>query len=182
MAKYVCNFCNSEFAKPSNLNKHQRIAKYCVQLQEEKAEQDAQLTCEYCQRVLSRSDSLHRHYISCIEYLIHQRAKVFETEIANLKERLVEKERQLEEKDRQLWELTNTSLSKTTNSYTHIGQITINQALEPTQTATPTAYPLAPPEPLTNQDVTELINRLHKQVLNVFTKPVDRHSRALLLE
>ena len=165
-----CEFCGRKFAKGSNLTKHQRTAKYCIRLQEEKAEKEVDLTCEYCQRVLSRTDSLHRHYASCIEYLIYQRVKVFETEIANLKERLAEKDRQLEERERQLWELTNTSINKNTNSYTHIGQVTINNGNDSKYITEP--YPLLETKiPGNEAEVTKLIDTLHNQVIDVFGKP-----------
>ena len=155
MSKYTCEFCQGEFTKASNLSKHQHTAKYCVELQAEKEERESQLTCEYCKKVLSRSDSLHRHYMSCIEYLIYQRVQVYETEISSLKDRLAEKDAQLKELAEKLWSLTNTSLNKTTNAYTHIGQVTINEAASPTQSPTdPTIYPLGPPP---HCDVTELI-------------------------
>jgi hypothetical protein len=170
MSKYICEFCKGEFAKASNLSKHQRTAKYCIDLQDEKTERDSQLTCEYCNKVLSRSDSLHRHYMSCIEYLIYQRVQVYDTEISSLKERLAEKDQQLQEMKERLWSITDTSLTKTTNSYTHIGQVTINEAPAKSPAEDdPTAYPLAHP-PMRNQDeVTELINKLHRRVVNVIS-------------
>ena len=176
MTNYSCEFCKGEFAKASNLSKHQRTAKYCIELQDLKDERDSQLTCEYCKKVLSRSDSLHRHYMSCIEYLIYQRVQVYETKICSLEERLAEKDQQLCILNERVRELTNMSLSKNTNSYTHIGQVTINEAAQARQDeqTDPTIYPRLPQStslglpPVREPDVTKLIDKLHRKVIDVF--------------
>lgn len=174
MAPYTCEFCKGEFAKASNLSKHQRTAKYCIGLQQEKSEKNSQLTCEYCNKILSRSDSLHRHSLSCIEYLIHQRILVFQTEIAFLKERIIEKDIYIQKLTERLDTVTNLGLNKTSNTYTHINQITINDSNDANgANATSstkmdaTVYPLAPNS---QHDVTELIDKLHKRVVDVFAK------------
>lgn len=134
--KYTCEFCRGEFARPSNLSKHQRTAKYCLVLQQEKEKRDSQLRCEYCDKVLSRSDSLQRHYVTCIEFLIYQRVQGYEKELTVMRERLLEKEQQIAALNDRLWELTNVSINKPHNNYTHIDAITINETIEDKPTVT----------------------------------------------
>lgn len=169
MSEYTCTFCNKAFTKLGNLNKHQKSAKYCKKLQQEIAEKKATLKCSYCEKVLSRADSLFRHYTSCIEYHIHQRVQGYEKEIDSLKERLAEKETQLQLAQQRLWDLTNTSINKTTTSYTHIDNININGNNE--TTTVPTVYPLAA-MPNSEKDVTTLIDELHSNVNKVFNIPL----------
>ena len=187
MPKYVCEYCKGEFAKPSNLGKHQRIAKYCIQLQEKKAELDAQLTCEYCKRVLSRSDSLNRHYVACIEYQVHLCTQVYQNEIKNLKERLAEKEQQLKDKDLQIRELTATAINKPTTQITSFGENLTSLACarasadcdrEPASTMYPRGEPVVGPP----DQVTELIDQLYRRVLAVLpVQPIRKPQASALL-
>ncbi len=169
MPKYICEYCKGKFVKPSNLTKHQRTAKYCVQLQKEKITRDAQLTCGYCQRILSRSDSLNRHYVICIEYQIYLRTQVYQNEIKHLKERLAEKEQQLKDKELYIRELTNTAINKPTTQITSFGEnlTSLVRAAQPIAEMDSTIYPSGerhtpPPQ------VTQLIDQLYRQVLDIF--------------
>jgi len=58
MPQYICEFCRHEFTAKSSLNRHQKRAKYCLELQGEKQEQ--QLVCE-CGKEFTRRDNLRRH-------------------------------------------------------------------------------------------------------------------------
>lgn len=124
---YNCNYCNKQFTKKSNLNKHIKTAKYCLKLQEQKQSQYAKLTCTYCNKVLSRIDSLQRHYLTCMDYSLHTRTENYERQINDLRERLRQRELELEETQRKLWELTNISVNKVS---THIDVVNVNKPEE----------------------------------------------------
>lgn len=119
MSECVCEFCDATFSKPSNLKKHQLQTKRCLQIQEDLQSTNLKLTCEYCGKVLSRSDSLHRHHNVCVDYLLHQKEKA-------LQDRLAEKDAEITDLKKKLWELTNTAVTTPKNHYTHIDHVTIN--------------------------------------------------------
>jgi hypothetical protein len=125
MGKLNCEFCKSEFSKASNLSKHQANAKYCLKIQAERSADQAILKCTHCGKVLSRIDSLQRHYTGCLEYNVQQRTLILQQQIEQLQNQLFEKNKQLETVEKRMWELTNTSINKAGNKYTHIGQVNI---------------------------------------------------------
>ena len=66
----ICTFCNKQFSNIYNLKQHQKIAKYCLQLQnnlmENKDEQqNNNFECEFCSKVFTKKSNLKTHYISC---------------------------------------------------------------------------------------------------------------------
>ena len=159
MRMATCKYCNREFAKASNLYKHLRSTKYCLQLQEEQAERNSQLTCEYCKKVLSRADSLNRHLYTCIDYQVHLRTVALETEIKHLRERLAEKDTQLHEKEEQVRELTTLAINKPSMHITQLGHEPVSYSVN--QIGQQPMYKHA-------ETLTRMINDLYGQVMIMF--------------
>ena len=66
----ICTFCNKQFSNIYNLKQHQKIAKYCIQLQnnltENKDEQKGnEFECEFCSKNFTKKSILKAHYVSC---------------------------------------------------------------------------------------------------------------------
>ncbi len=59
----TCEYCGTIFSRDYNLRKHQRIAKYCLKLQESIA---YRIVCEYCGRTFSTEYNLRKHQHSAI--------------------------------------------------------------------------------------------------------------------
>ena len=55
---YKCEFCEKVFKKKYNLSKHQKNAKYCIEIQKS-------TTCLICKRTFSSKYSLSRHLLTC---------------------------------------------------------------------------------------------------------------------
>lgn len=60
---YQCKYCNTVFTKAYSMYKHQRTAKYCLQVQDQTT---ADNICR-CGRNFTRKDALHRHQKTCAE-------------------------------------------------------------------------------------------------------------------
>ena len=63
----ICEFCNKEYKNISNLNNHQKTAKFCLKIQkgEQKGEQNLELTCDLCDKILSSKYRLDSHKLTC---------------------------------------------------------------------------------------------------------------------
>ena len=59
---HVCKYCESSFSSISKLRRHQRTAKYCLQLQNTPVEE---YKCEYCDKSYNRYDNMVRHQKYC---------------------------------------------------------------------------------------------------------------------
>jgi len=97
--EYACEHCDASFSKLSNLTKHKRTAKYCSSVQQEYDEKRRVLTCQYCKKILSRSDSLNRHHMKCLDYKIYFETNALRTEISNLERIIKDKDTQIRERD-----------------------------------------------------------------------------------
>lgn len=63
----VCEYCHGEFSRVSVLYKHQRSAKYCLEIQGKFITDTQELTCKYCNKDFTRKDVVKRHEKTCTE-------------------------------------------------------------------------------------------------------------------
>jgi len=64
-----CEFCNNAFSNNSGLNKHQKLAKYCIKIQNS----NKSLNCNYCNNIFATKSALNKHQKSaksCIQIQI----------------------------------------------------------------------------------------------------------------
>ena len=59
-----CEYCKTCFSKAYSLYKHQRTAKYCLEVQDK---QTKEYQCSYCNREFSRKDIMLRHRKKCCD-------------------------------------------------------------------------------------------------------------------
>jgi hypothetical protein len=115
----VCEFCNTTFTNQTNLNVHQRTAKYCLKLQQNLKSENTEekdntsnniiLNCEYCNKEFTVKSNLKTHYSSCVLKREHDIKKEitdkYEKQLEDLKQT---KDKELEElrqvKDKQFSE------------------------------------------------------------------------------
>ncbi len=64
---HKCQYCNSEFTTKVSLNKHQKSAKYCIELRkEDNCELDIdEFNCEWCNKMYTRKDRYFDHIRIC---------------------------------------------------------------------------------------------------------------------
>ena len=79
---YKCEYCESIFTKAYSMYKHQRTAKYCLEIQNK---QRKNIHCSQCDREFSRKDALLRHQNSCVKHEITQNNH-FQEQIEELKQ------------------------------------------------------------------------------------------------
>jgi len=60
-----CEFCQSEFKSLSNLNYHQKTAKYCLILQNKNIIEQSNFECEYCLKKFTTKIALTLHIKNC---------------------------------------------------------------------------------------------------------------------
>ena len=71
MTEYICNFCNKKFCSKSNLDKHKKTAKYCLELQRTNVDIESKTTksnihrCNFCNKEYLRKDVLDKHLLKC---------------------------------------------------------------------------------------------------------------------
>jgi hypothetical protein len=58
-----CEFCNKKFLYKSNLIKHQKTAKFCLNIQDKVPSEI--FKCEFCDKEYNRKDVLEEHLIKC---------------------------------------------------------------------------------------------------------------------
>ena len=76
MTEYICNFCNKKFSSKSNIDKHKKTAKYCLELQKKDISNDFKnnsisnnisstssinniYKCDFCNKEYLRKDNLN---------------------------------------------------------------------------------------------------------------------------
>ena len=78
-----CKYCNSSFSNKNALNTHQKTAKYCLTLRNEKPEN---YNCTSCGKTFSREHHLTRHIEICkIDKKVSKKLIYLENEINNYK-------------------------------------------------------------------------------------------------
>lgn len=126
MTEFKCEYCDFSTKKIGTLNKHQKSTKYCLKKQQQIQQSQQQLTCEYCNKILSRADSLIRHQQTCIDYLLAEKEKAHSKEIETLKSIIDEKNRELKEKDQLIWKLTNMTVTASRTNTVTIDNLTVH--------------------------------------------------------
>ena len=76
-----CQYCKSLFSNKTNLNNHQKTAKYCLDIRNVKV---IEYPCKNCGRKFSTESNMNRHFTTC---------KVDEKIILENKIKIIEKER-----------------------------------------------------------------------------------------
>lgn len=80
-----CKFCNNEFKTISSLNSHQKKARYCLALHQEKPPSSKIFECIACNKTLSSKQMLTLHILSCTEYKLYQVKNKYKNKIKFLK-------------------------------------------------------------------------------------------------
>ena len=62
---FTCEFCNKEYKNISNLNNHQKTAKFCLRIQNGFEESEENLVCDLCDKTLSSKYRLESHKLTC---------------------------------------------------------------------------------------------------------------------
>jgi hypothetical protein len=99
----MCNYCNKNFSTKSNLNHHQKTAKFCLNSQ---GINDNTFKCSYCLKILSTNSRLNTHLSICKKKIEEER-KLKENEKIKKKEnnyKLKEYENKLKEYESKLKE------------------------------------------------------------------------------
>ena len=101
---YNCNFCKKSYTSQSNLNNHQKTAKFCLDLQNKLNNGDL-IRCEYCLKEFTTKKYLNQHIETCKhKKTLEQNDLKKENEnllkeISNLKLKLEFKDEKLKDKD-----------------------------------------------------------------------------------
>ena len=106
-----CKYCKSVFSTKTNLNSHQKTAKYCFNIRVDDKPINIEYKCIGCNKVFSRKQHLDRHVAICkandklyeLENIIHQQTQ----ELNQYKEKEGIYEKQLFEYKKQIQELQN---------------------------------------------------------------------------
>jgi hypothetical protein len=62
---FICNNCKSTFTKKTNLDKHIKTAKYCIQLREVGNTDSSTSICDICNTSFTSKYNLQKHFSSC---------------------------------------------------------------------------------------------------------------------
>ena len=88
----ICEFCQKEFSNKSNLNYHQKTAKYCLKKRPDMNDNLNNYKCDHCDEKFSRKYNLDKHLSSCKikkkdDYDIHLKniEKEYEEKIKQIK-------------------------------------------------------------------------------------------------
>lgn len=98
--EYKCEFCCKEFSTKTNLNTHQKTAKYCL---EKQGMLFNNFNCEYCNKTFSKQ-RLNEHILLCKKQKDKYTEEIVK-QYEDCKSKLLEREAQLLEKERQIKEL-----------------------------------------------------------------------------
>ena len=90
-----CEFCNKNFSTKSSLNNHQKTAKYCIKLQNNKVSEIPNFYCDYCNKKFTSKQNLNIHLSTCKEKEFEQKLKDKEK---GFEQKLKDKEKEFEQK------------------------------------------------------------------------------------
>ncbi len=85
-----CQFCNKVFSSKSSLNNHQKNAKYCLKLQDNKETNN--FNCDYCHKNFTSKQNLNIHFLNCKDKDIENIRKEKDTEIENIRKEKIKLE------------------------------------------------------------------------------------------
>jgi hypothetical protein len=108
-----CTYCNNSFINFSSLNKHQKTAKYCLELQNKNS---VGFSCEYCSKTFTTKTNMTNHKKTCEN--IHSYIEELKKENIILKEQnkfLQQKDIQIKELQDQLTSIARTAASRPTH-------------------------------------------------------------------
>jgi len=104
----LCNFCQKCFATKSNLNSHQKTAKYCLQIQGKNEPVVENTICTYCEKKFSTVYNLKEHMSICKDRQKDEKDSLFRSyerditkyrkHISQLEEKIEKYEKKYEEK------------------------------------------------------------------------------------
>ena len=89
-----CQHCEKDFSSQGNLIKHQKTAKFCLQIQNENNYQETEVVtfpCIYCNKKFTSNHHLNNHTINCISK--------FKITIDELNKQLIKKDKQKEDEN-----------------------------------------------------------------------------------
>jgi hypothetical protein len=98
--EYKCEFCSKEFTTRTNLNTHQKTAKYCLEKQGIVLNN---FICEYCNKPFSKQ-RLNEHVLLCKKKKDKYTEDIMK-QFEECKLKLLERDAQIAEKERQIREL-----------------------------------------------------------------------------
>ena len=91
---FKCQHCEKDFSTQGNLIKHQKTAKFCLEIQAESNFQETEIVtfnCNYCNKNFTSNHHLNKHKKNCVSK--------FKTTIEELKQQLLEKDKQKEDEN-----------------------------------------------------------------------------------
>ena len=107
-----CSYCSHDFSTKTNLNSHQKTAKYCLKIQEtEGVEIKFLFKCKFCCKILSQQIDLDRHQLKCstkketdnnnkYELIINELQKTISSHKKEIEQNNLESQKKLSIKDR----------------------------------------------------------------------------------
>jgi len=109
-----CEYCKKKFSSRGVLNNHQKTAKYCLKLREEKEIISDNYSCEFCSNTFSRKHHLENHSKICkhkfyneLQIKLEENQKLHEKDVEKYKENITKLENyisKLEEQNQKLYE------------------------------------------------------------------------------
>ena len=84
---HKCEYCEKEYSSKGILENHQKTAKFCLRLRNNKEEVKS-LKCNYCEESFTKKHNLERHYDTCKirpQKILQEELKKKEKEILELK-------------------------------------------------------------------------------------------------
>lgn len=114
--EYKCDFCSKEFSTKTNLNTHQKTAKYCLQKQGLVLNN---LKCDYCDKSFSKQ-RINEHLLLCKKQKDRYTEDIMK-QYEDCKLKLLERDAQIIEKERQIKELKE-MLEKANNTIAEIAK------------------------------------------------------------
>ena len=109
----LCQYCEHKFSTISNLNFHQKTAKFCLKLRNE-LELKEEYQCEFCLNKYSRKSHLLSHLDNCKNKKTNELELKYELEIKNLKEIICRLESQIKDLQNKNQELALKAIEKPT--------------------------------------------------------------------
>ena len=94
---FECEFCNKTFNLKGNLIKHQKTAKYCIEIQKNNSNTNVEhisYDCKFCGKKFTQSNHLSRHLPTCLDkYKFELNEK--DNKIKDLEDKLLEAEQKI---------------------------------------------------------------------------------------